>query len=207
MNDTAMKAGADLAYMRALAEQGREAPLLGGRFHVWWGVWTAIAWLAHGATVAGIAPWPAQWLWLVWVGYGVIGGGVSSFLSRGVRHKPGTGAVGNVVERLVWPAAMGGAAAFIVGVLAAVAFVDAPRILTDLIVPVVFLGYGVALMMTGLLSGQAWLRAPALVHYAAAATTPFLVGQPILYLVAAIVVSVVGIAVGVALLSREPRAA
>lgn len=194
----------DLAYLRGVAEEGRNAPLLGGRFHLWWGAWTAAAWLAHGSVIAGIAPLPAQWIWAIWVTYGVLGGVVSGVLSAGMRGKPGGGAIANRVEARVWPAAMLGLGAFAVGVFAAIITGNADWVLVDMIVPAAFAAYGVAFLMTALFSARGWLKLPAAVCYVTAVATPMLGGTALLYGVAAAVILAVSVPTGLALLRHEP---
>ncbi len=198
---------ADLAYMRALAEEGRRAPLLGGRFHVWWAVWTALAWVLHGATLAGLTPWGVTSLWVIWLGYGVVGGFVGSLLPRGLMAKPGAGAVGNVAERYVWPAAMAGLGAFALGVIGAAATGRAPWLVVDLIAPAAFVGYGTAFMLTAQLARVGWLKLPAWACYAAALIFPFFVGEPALYPASAMAILVIGAGAGIAMLRTEPPSA
>ncbi len=42
---------ADLAYARTLAEEGRNAPLLGGAYLLFWGALNSIAFFAHWAVI------------------------------------------------------------------------------------------------------------------------------------------------------------
>jgi hypothetical protein len=44
----------DIKYVRQLAESGAHAPLLGGRFMVWWGALLAIAYTAHHLALNGL---------------------------------------------------------------------------------------------------------------------------------------------------------
>jgi hypothetical protein len=56
----------DLDYLREIAESGQNAPLLGGRFLVWWGALTTLAYAGHYAIAAGIMGGGGSaygWLW------------------------------------------------------------------------------------------------------------------------------------------------
>ena len=69
-NDT----GGDLAYIRQVSEAARGAPLLGGRFLVFWGSLVAAAWAGQWAVLSGAAGLEAGVLGPMWLAFGVIGG-------------------------------------------------------------------------------------------------------------------------------------
>lgn len=98
---------ADIARLRAIAEEGRRMPLLGGRYMILWGSAVAIASLLHGALVARLLPLPMITAAFIWFGLT----GAAALASRSPRmksHMQGQGNdVGNRVERGVWQ--MGGA--------------------------------------------------------------------------------------------------
>ena len=70
----------DIAYMRALAHEGRHAPLLAGPILVTaaivFGAATLLQWLLQVETLK-LSPWAPLWLW---IGAGVIFGGILSVL-------------------------------------------------------------------------------------------------------------------------------
>ena len=80
----------DLSYVRALAEEGRHAPLLGGSFLLLWGPLNTVAYFAHWSILMGYLPSGGGLSFvMLWTAYGVIGGVASSVLGRRVREKPG----------------------------------------------------------------------------------------------------------------------
>ena len=194
---------ADLAYVRAMTERAARAPLLGGRYLVFWGGLLSLAYAAHYGLASGLAGAPHFIPW-IWVSFAVFGGLGMVVLSRGMRRKPGFASVGNRVASEVWRGAALGIFLFVAGVAAAVALRGGSYILFDLIASVALALYGAAFLATAAASGQAWMRAPAWMSFAAAATTPLIAGAAVLYLWLAIVVVLVVVLPGLRLLRTEP---
>lgn len=92
----------DLAYVKALAEEGRDTPLVGGVIYVIWGgligltalvVYARVkGWIDLGP-IGGAAPWLAAF---------VIGWGASFFFGRRAGAKPGASTLGNRTASAVW---------------------------------------------------------------------------------------------------------
>jgi hypothetical protein len=93
---------ADLARLRAIAEEGRRMPLLGGRHLILWGSVVALASLFHGAIVAKILPLPAISIAVTW--FGLMGTAAIVGRSAAFRKRKPSQAldVGNRLERGVW---------------------------------------------------------------------------------------------------------
>ncbi|MGJ3232915.1 MAG: hypothetical protein ACFE0P_14090 [Oceanicaulis sp.] len=196
---------ADLAYVRAMTERAANAPLLGGRYLVFWGVLLTCAYLAHFSIASGLLGAPG-FIPFIWIAFGVIGGLGMAVLSRGMARKPGQSAIGNTVERQVWRGAGLGIFLFVAGVVAAVSLRGGSYMLFDLIAAVALALYGAAFLATAAASGHGWMRAPAWMSFAAAAIVPLLAGSATLYLWLAVVVVLVGVLPGVRLLRAEPPA-
>lgn len=149
MQDTTLKD--DLAYVRDLAEAGQQAPLLGGRFLVFWGGLTTIAYFLHFAIASDLFGWPEVAYAWVWGGFMIAGLIGQALLGYTIRNKPGSQSVGNRSEAAVWMA--GGFALFAYfGALIAKSLMNgapAPGFETSL--PIVFAVYGTALMTSGMM--------------------------------------------------------
>ena len=194
----------DLAYIRQVSEAASGAPLLGGRFLVFWGSLVAAAWAAQWAILSGAAGLGVQALGPMWLAFGVIGGLGQFALVRSAARKPGQGTTGNRVSTAVWTA--GGFALFSYAgaMIAAAALGRADQAMLDTILAVAFAVYAMAFVATAAASGAAWLRGFAALSFAGAGTVPFFLGEPVLYLISAVVVFLVAAVPGVILLKREP---
>ena len=200
---------ADLAYLKSVAESGQSAPLLGGRFFLWWGGLASIALLVHWAILAQVLAVQPAWIGARWAGYGIIGGTGASFLARSLRNKPGLGATSTRSERAVWMAMTATVFAYAIGIVVANsinAFDLSLIILFDTIPLVAFGGYGIAFYVTTALGGPKWMGHLAPVAWVASGVGVYWVGTPHLYLFAAAVTAVLGVLPGIILMRNEPPA-
>jgi hypothetical protein len=200
---------ADLAELRDIAESGRQAPLLGGRFFVWWGGLASAALLAHWTILTGRAGIEPGMVGFVWMVYGIVGGIGTGFLSRGIARKPGRGTVNNRGERAVWMAVSFAIFAYAIGaVLANVfnGFEADRRILFDTIPLVAFAGYGISFHVTAALGGPRWMSVLAPIAWLTAGAGLYFVGTPTLYLYSAGFVLVLAVLPGLLLMRGEPAA-
>ena len=197
----------DMAFIAGVSRAARSAPLLGGRFLLFWGTLVGAAWLGQWAILSGVAGLGTAWIGALWIAFGVVAGVGMTVLTRSVKRKPGQGAASNRVETAVWTGAGFGLFAYagmviLAGILGAL---TEPAIY-DTIIGVAFVVYAVAFLATAAASRQAWLRLFAAISFTGAGLVPFFLGQPVLYLISAVIVFVVAVVPGAILLSREPAA-
>jgi hypothetical protein len=174
---------ADIARLRAIAEEGRRMPLLGGRHMILWGSVVALASALHGAVLAGILPWPMISAAFIWFGLT----GMAALASRSLRmtkHMHGVGNdVGNRVERGVWQ--MGGALMWLtaLGILAAAYWhlhrTGKPELflLFTMLPPLMFGVYAIALRVASEAASVPQLRPYALLSIGFVPVTLLLAGQ------------------------------
>jgi hypothetical protein len=194
----------DLSFLRRISEEGRHAPLLGGRYLLFWGTAITIAYLGQYGILSGRLGLPEFAIPLLWLAVFAVAGIAMHLFGRQMRYKPGTGAVGNRAERWVWYGVGLGIFAFASGVFLAVGFAGQAVIAFDFIAGVALAGYGAAFLVVAKLAAQRWLEWPAVGAFAGAALVPFLAGDPRLYLVAAVIVFLVAAVPGLILLRAEP---
>lgn len=92
----------DLDYVKTLAEEGRNAPLLGGRFGLWWGGLSCVALFIHWLFAVGQIAAPVYFPGLLWFGFGVIGLTGSAVLEKTLAGKPGASATNNRLATALW---------------------------------------------------------------------------------------------------------
>ena len=193
----------DLAYARNLAEEGRQAPLIGGAYLVMFGVLLALAYGAQYAALTGV--FPLNNVGLVWLAFGAAAV-IGSLLLRGrVRAMPGAASVANRTDRTVWQAVSWAILFVVAGAIArGIAYGDYSA--TNAIMAAGFGLYGVALYSTASLSGHMWLRAFAWLSWSASFTMWLFLGQPWAYLAAAAGAVLVLLVPGLIMMRREPSA-
>ncbi len=202
--DMAKETVKDIEYMKSLAQVGQQAPLLGGRFSVMWGLLVAFALIVQWLVLTGQAPFGPEALIFVWSGIGILGWLGSVILARSLKGKPGRGSIGNRAESAVWSA--GGIAIFtyVLAVLAAVYIGKADYRMFNTIMIVAFSIYGISYCTTGGLSGKRGQYIIGAICFIAAIIYGALINQPIAYLFAAGVVVFVTIIPGAMQMRAEP---
>jgi hypothetical protein len=203
MIDSARTSGDDLDYVRRLAESGAHAPLLGGRFMLWWGLCLTIAYVAHHFALRGAIGDGSSIFGFIWIGFSVAGVAGQLLLGRTMPDKSGTGSAGNRASHPVWMAAAFSITSMVVGTVAAARSGAGPAAF-DWIVPVAFAVYASALIVTGTLARSGIAR---LAGYVAAVMvglfTAFIL-SPDRYLLAAAGVFLTVFLPGLLLLRAEP---
>lgn len=203
--DRKTAASADLAYLRELAEAGVNAPLLGGRFMAWWGGLTGAAMATHWAVIAGHIAISADQLWLFWLSYIVVGSAGSALLGWSLRNKPGTGSMGNRVQSVIWPTMGGCIGTYFLGLAIGILSGQVDLIFINTILPVAFLCYGAAGMVTAVLGRQKLLFLSPVVSLAACLASTIMVMTAEVYLVAAAAMLLGTFLPGLLMMQQEPR--
>jgi hypothetical protein len=195
----------DLAYLRSIAEEGRRAPLLGGRFSVWWGGLTALVLMLHWAVLTGIAPLGPEMLWPMWMGYVLIGAAGSVVLRLSARGKPGRGSAANRVESAVWQNTGLAIFAYFIGISIGVATGHLPPVLYNTILPAALAAYGIAWLTIARIAQRPVLALPGLISLAGTVATSALATSPWVYPMTALSLVVVSLVPGWLMLRAEPR--
>lgn len=157
MTDQMQGMRSDLAYVKALAREGRHAPLVGGRILVLagivWGAASLIMYLLFKGLLAG-GGMVANTVWAV--SALIFMGGLLLMKGR-VRAAPGSHAINNRALSAVWKGCGIGIFALVVGI-ALVAY----RLHTDvpmwLIAPAILMIYGIAWTVASAMSEVKWIR-------------------------------------------------
>ncbi|MCH8488793.1 MAG: hypothetical protein LAT81_02535 [Oceanicaulis sp.] len=197
--------GDDLAYLSALARSGEDAPLLGGRFLVWWAGLTSLVILAHWAIIMGYGPFGAGALWPLWLGYIALGSIGSVVLGITIRNKPGLGASANRTESAVWQSAGAGIGVIFLGVAAGVQTGVLPTVFFNVILPVALAAYGVAWMTVARVSRRSGLYAPTVLAFAGAGAGMAFAAGPWVYPITALALLGSSLLPGLVMLRSEPR--
>lgn len=199
----------DLAYVRALAEEGANAPLIGGVHYLIWGsvmsLASLVAWLnAAGVIKASVAGMIAPWFVAL-----VVGWGASIMVARRARARPGAMTLGNKTAGSVWFAVGVLMTALFIGILAAhgrYQSLGVPRyFLFSILFPIGFGLYGVAFFATATAARITWLRGFAWASWGFALLCLFLLGSVTQFLVGAAGLFACAAIPGLILMKNEPQ--
>lgn len=199
----------DLSRLRAIAEEGRAAPLLGGWHLILWGGAVGLALLINWAVAARLLPWPGWSLAISWFGIAGLAWAASFAIGRHRFDSRGAHTVGNRVERAVWIAAGYFLMVLALALLAHGLLSADPTAweLYALMPPVAFGAYAIALEASAVAAGNGSMRPNVLLSLAFAAATTLLIGEAEQSLVAAAGIALVAIPTGVRQLRDERRTA
>jgi len=195
----------DLDYVKTLAEEGKNAPLLGGRFGLWWGIMFCTALFAHWASLKGIGPLPIEMIGFVWVAFGIIGSIGSAVLGRSLAGKPGIASVNNRVAEALWTGNaillfIYSASAFLSAALGKVGFT-----VMDTIIPIAFGLYALTAYVLARISRDKSQIIPGIIALAFVPISLLLQGTPKLYLAAILGTILTSVIPSIAEMRREPK--
>lgn len=193
----------DIAWMRQLAEEGRNAPLLNGPILIAAGLIFGVAnlsqWMIQ-TDVLTVDPMAPLWLWL---GAGAIFAVALFILIRRASRKPGYGSHGNKAVGAAWSGLGFGIFVMWLSFLA-VGFSSGDWSMMWAMPSIVATAYGSAWLVSGAMSGQRWMTVIALISYAGAVTCGALIGNPAIYLVITALMFATALIPGLALVRQEP---
>lgn len=193
----------DLAYLRALAAEGRRAPLVGGGILAAAGGIFGIASLVHWAVTADILRIPNWAFMAIWLGATVLFL-IALFVLKGrVRAKPGAQSSTNRAAGSAW---MGvGFACFTLFIAFMVAsWRTQDWLIMSLFAPVILSLYGAAWTVAAAMTRRTWIWALALGSFAAAILSASLIGRPEQYLAYAASLFLLAFVPGVITARAEP---
>ncbi|MEY4267839.1 MAG: hypothetical protein RIS90_2374 [Pseudomonadota bacterium] len=154
MQTSAASSHQDLAFLRALAEAGKNAPLTSGPYLVTGGGWFALASLLIGLADMGWIPFKPAQLWPAMLG-AMVGFAITMF----VLHRRDAGRIANDTNRLMgeaWSAAGLGIFLFFVAVYIAAARTGQYAMLNAIALFVLAV-YAMAWRITARITGRRWM--------------------------------------------------
>ncbi|WP_375202069.1 hypothetical protein [Hyphococcus sp.] len=199
----------DLAYVRSLAEEGRDAPLVGGVFYFIWGGLMSAASLFAFLILTGVAPIGGVPVLAPWAVAGLIGWAASMFMGMRLGAKPGAFTMGNRTARAVWLAVGLFMTVFWLGLMIVhddfTEFGVPSHFLFYLMFPVAFGVYGVAFYATATAARLNWLKGFALLSWGFAVAALFLMTSNYQFLLGAAGCFFCAALPGLILMRQEPK--
>ncbi|WP_236627820.1 hypothetical protein [Caulobacter sp. B11] len=193
----------DIAFMRALAEEGRSAPLLGGGILMAAGLIFGAASVAHWAVMVGalrVSPWAFS---AIWISAGLGFGMLATLLGRRSKQQAGAAATVNRAARAVWSAVGWTIVVILVGMAIMAARLGQPGLMS--LFPVIVLPlYGAAWSVASAMTRRGWMSAVAFGCYGSALGMAALGGHASTLLVYAASLVLFATVPGYLLLRQEP---
>jgi len=193
----------DIAYMRALAQEGRHAPLLAGPVLVAAAIIFGVANVGQWALLSGVidaSPWAPVWLW---IGAGLVFGAALSVLTARMKGKPGFNSSGNRAVGAAWSAVGYGIFVTWLGLMA-MGLKSGDWSVMMTMPTIVFVAYGSAWMIAGAMTRVRWMTVTGLLSYVGAIAVGWFAGDTAMYLVFTVVIFAVALVPGLILMRQEP---
>jgi len=194
---------ADIAYIRDLAQQGRNTAPLNGPFLIAasliFGTANLGQWLLASRQME-MSPWAPLWLWIA---ASVIFALALVSLIRKAAEKPGADSLVNKAIAASWTAVGFGIFAAWAAFLA-VGLTSGNWTMMWAMPSLVFAAYGSAWFVAGEMTERGWMKGVALLSYAGAAALGVLINNPAIYLAFAGLIVVVALIPGIVLTRQEP---
>jgi hypothetical protein len=193
----------DIAYMRALAHDGRHAPLLAGPILVAASIIFGVANLGQWALLSGVIdadPWAPVWLW---IGAGLVFGATLAVLIGHMKGKPGFNSSGNRAVGAAWSAVGYGIFVTWLGLMA-MGLKTGDWSAMMVMPTVVFVAYGSAWIIGGAMTNTRWMTLTGLASYAGAVATGWFAGETTMYLIFTATIFAVALIPGLVLIRQEP---
>lgn len=193
----------DIAYMRALAHEGRHAPLLAGPILVAAAVIFGAANMGQWAIQSGVLqvnPWAQLGLW---IGAGLVFAVALTLLINRQKGRPGSRSAGNKAVGAAWSGVGYGIFVTWLG-LVALSVKSGNWSWMAVMPTVVLVAYGSAWMVGAAMTGARWMSLIALVSYVGAVGVAWFMDSTAIYLVFTVVLAAVALIPGLILMRQEP---
>ncbi|MDQ0465762.1 hypothetical protein QO010_003554 [Caulobacter ginsengisoli] len=194
----------DIAFMKALAQEGQQTPLLGGAILVAAGLTFGLASVAHWALMTGQLSLGTRWAPLI-----IWGGALAVFfvaltvLRRRIGGKPGAGSPGNRAFGMAW-ASVGWTIFALSGAIAVIAYKTHSPIITAIFPSLILALYGGGWSVAAAMARKTWLWLTAIGSYVAAVVVAWFCTSPVIFLVYAAALMLLAVLPGFMLMRQEP---
>ncbi len=193
----------DIAYMKALAQEGSQAPILGGAILVSSGVIFSLAAIIHWLAVIRVLNITGLQVLFIWLGATALFMVVLAILSGRIRAQPGARSAANRASRAVWSAS--GGAIFTLGLsIAAIIWRTHSGAASFLFPSAILALWGTGWMVQAGMTGKVWMRAVAILAWASAVVVGCFVDSPHLFLVYAGCLLACSVVPGLMMMRQEP---
>jgi hypothetical protein len=195
---------ADIAFMKALAQEGQQTPLLGGAIMVAAGLIFAVASVAHWALMTGRlslgTPWAPMFIWGGALALFMI---VMSVLRRGMGARPGASSPGNRAFGMAW-ASVGWTIFALSSAIGVIGYKTHSPAITAIFPSLILALYGGGWSVAAAMSRKTWLWVTAIGAYVASVLVAWFCDSPVIFLLYAGALLLLAVLPGFMLMRQEP---
>lgn len=193
----------DIAFMRALAQEGSSVPLLFGGIMVAAGLIFGAGAIGHWLIASGILR-VSSWFFMVnWLAAAAVFGVILMLLLRRARGRPGFSSGVNKATGAAWAGV--GLAIFVMWMgMTAIGLVTGDWTVMNVFPVLIFALYGAAWFVAAEMSGKGWIRLVAFGSFAAAVGMGALTGQALQMIGYAGCLMLLAVLPGLILMRQEP---
>ena len=196
---------ADLDYIKTLAEDGANTPLVGGSIGLMWGILLSSTFFIQWGILSRIFDISVQNIAYLWISFSVLGGIGSLLLGRKISTKAGVNSVANRADYHIWVLFSGMMITLFIGILLNIILSGGTVQLFDLMVIVGFAGQGIAYGLTAKMSRIKWIHMAAFSCFVMSAICFSVYGSVNIYLIGAIGTVITVIIPSFITLRSEPK--
>lgn len=195
---------ADIAFMKALAQEGQQTPLLGGAILVAAGlIFSVASLLAWGLATERLnlgTPWAPL---IVWGGAMVLFFVALALVRRRIGGKPGAGSPGNRASGMAWTA-VGWTIFSLAAAMAVIGYRTHSAIVTAMFPSIILALYGAGWSVAAAMARKSWLWLTAVGSYVAAVVVAWFCTSATIFLVYAAFLLLLAVLPGFMLMRQEP---
>ncbi|MET3664876.1 hypothetical protein [Caulobacter sp. 1776] len=193
----------DLAFLRALAEDGQRTPLVGGSRLAAAGGCYGLASFVQWLILAQVIAVPPVSVFGVWLLAMLVHLSIQALSIRRLAAKPGAESTANRASHHVW-SAVGVGCFVLMAALAVASWKARTDVLIGFAPSIVLVLYGAAWWVAASVSNLAWIRAVALASFATAIGLGLLIGSAWVWLAYAGALFLLALLPGLAMMRQEP---
>ncbi len=183
----------EISWLKEMAQEGRNSPIVGGIIGIWWGIISFIMMLIHWATITSKIPLPIENIGWAWLAYVIIGSIGTFALVKKLEDKPGFNSMNSRVIGSTWMLASAGIFTFSLGSVIATFGFGAPYWIFNIILPVALICWGIANGVAASLSGKKAFGFAAGISFMLALIMFTFLLSPTIYLIAAFAILFISI--------------
>ncbi|MCF6344006.1 MAG: hypothetical protein L3J15_04925 [Devosiaceae bacterium] len=183
----------EISWLKEMAQEGRNSPIVGGIIGIWWGIISFVMMLIHWASITSNIPLAIENIGWAWLAYMIIGSIGTFVLVKKLEDKPGFNSMTSRIIGSTWMLTSAGIFTFTLGSVIATFGFGMPYWIFNIILPVALICWGIANGVAASLSGRKAFGFAAGISFLLALIMFAFLLSPTIYLIAAFAILFISI--------------